>query len=327
MGRVTKQLLETHRTMNIDDKTLIDGFVEDCRLRGLTPESIAGYKGNLRILSRFLNRNGLALLDLNKQTLKTVLNYLLAERRVSPKTVGDYFSALSGLYNYLIWEGLAEANPVLPFRERYLKLYKNSGGSTRSERKLISVEEMAMLINSVLDPRDKAIITVLAKTGVRRGELIDMDVDEVDWEGQCIRLKPKAKRSNRIVFFDDETAIILQRWLRARENYKVKPGCKALFVGEHGGRLGRNGVYYMVVKHAERVGLHDSSSERMEDHFGPHCCRHWFTTHLRRGGLSREFLKELRGDSRGEAVDIYDHIDFDELRQGYLASMPRLGIA
>ena len=42
--------------------------------------------------------------------------------------------------------------------------------------------------------------------------------------------------------------------------------------------------------------------------------------------MSREFLKELRGDSRSEAVDIYDHIDLDELRQGYLAAIPRLGI-
>jgi integrase/recombinase XerD len=42
--------------------------------------------------------------------------------------------------------------------------------------------------------------------------------------------------------------------------------------------------------------------------------------------LSREFLKELRGDSRSEAVDIYDHIDLDELRRGYLAAIPRLGI-
>ena len=153
-----------------------------------------------------------------------------------------------------------------------------------------------MLINSILEPRDKAIVTLLAKTGIRRGELIDIDMDDVDWESQSIRLKPKNKRSNRVVFFDDETAIVLHRWMRTRENWEVKQGIKALFVGEQGKRLRRNGVYYAVVKHAERVGLHDPSSDRMEDHFGPHCCRHWFTTHLRRNSMSREFIKELRGD-------------------------------
>ncbi len=313
-------------SIGLDERELIERFAADCELRGLTPESIRGYKGNLLIISKFLNRNGLTLLDLNRQSLKTVLNYLTTERGATPQTVGNYFSALSSLYKFLIWEELAEANPILPFRERYLSQYKNSRGNTTSERKLISVSEMTMLINSVLDPRGKAIITLLAKTGIRRGELIDIDIDEIDWENQSIKLKPKAKRSNRIIFFDDETAILIRRWLRARENYNVQPGCGALFVGEHGGRLGRNGVYYLVVKCAERVGLHDSSSPRMEDRFGPHCCRHWNCTHLRRNGLSREFLKELRGDSRSEAVDIYDHIDMDELRQAYLAAIPRLGI-
>jgi len=85
-------------------------------------------------------------------------------------------------------------------------------------------------------------------------------------------------------------------------------------------------VYRVVTEHAERLGLHDPGSPRLEDHFSPHCFRHWFTTHLRRNGLSREFIKELRGDSRGEAIDIYDHIDHDELRKAYLAAIPRLGI-
>ncbi len=323
---MSSQSEDSMGSIEFDGGELIERFAADCELRGLTSESIRGYKGNLRIVSKFLNRNGLTLVDLSRQSLKSVLTYLTAERGVTPQTVGDYFSALSSLYKYLIWEELAEANPILPFRERYLSQYKNFRGNATSERKLIKVSEMATLINSVLDPRGKAIITLLAKTGVRRGELIDIDLEDVDWGNQRIKLKPKAKRSNRIVFFDDETAIILRRWLRARENYNVNPGCGALFVGEHGGRLGRNGVYYSVVKHAERVGLHDPVSDRVEDHFSPHCCRHWFTTYLRRNGMSREFIKELRGDTRGEAIDIYDHIDADELRKAYLVAIPRLGI-
>jgi integrase/recombinase XerD len=78
---------------------------------------------------------------------------------------------------------------------------------------------------------------------------------------------------------------------------------------------------------AEKVGLHDPVSPRLEDHFTPHCCRHWFTTHLRRAGMPREFIQELRGDKRRDAIDIYDHIDMDELRRAYLAYIPKLLIA
>jgi len=79
----------------------------------------------------------------------------------------------------------------------------------------------------------------------------------------------------------------------------MAPRVDALFVGEHRGRLGRNGVYYVFAKYAEMVGLHNPESEMLEDHFSPHFCRHWFTTHFRRNGMSLEFIKELRGDSRG----------------------------
>jgi len=100
----------------------------------------------------------------------------------------------------------------------------------------------------------------------------------------------------------------------------------ALFISSWGNRISRNDVSQAVTNAAERVGLHNPQSERMEDRFSPHCCRHWFTTHLRRAGMRREFIQELRGDSRREAIDIYDHIDLKELKEAYMAAIPQLGI-
>ena len=74
------------------------------------------------------------------------------------------------------------------------------------------------------------------------------------------------------------------------------------------------------------MGFHNPDSQRLEDHFGPHCFRHWFTTWLLRNGMPRKYVKELRGDKRGEAVDIYHHIDREELRRAYLACIPKLGV-
>jgi len=87
-----------------------------------------------------------------------------------------------------------------------------------------------------------------------------------------------------------------------------------------------NGVYLAVTKHATRVGLHDEVSQRLEDHFTPHCLRHWFTTYLLRNGMPREMVKELRGDARKDAIDIYNHIDEEQLRRLYLASIPKIGV-
>ena len=308
------------------EKHLIDVFIDDCKLRNLSLETIRSYRSTLKIIIAFINRVGLSIERLDKRSLIELLRYFKDERKVSYKTIDNYFFALSSFFSFLNYIEEVEGNPVIPFRERYMTQYKNPKRSTEPKRKLISVEEMSVLINSILDPRDKAMITLLAKTGIRRGELIDIDLDDINWAEQCIKLKQKRKRSNLTVFFDDETAYVLQRWLRTRGNYRIEDGCKALFVGEHGGRLKRHGICHAVTKHTLKVGLHDPSSPRMKDHFTPHCLRHWFTTHLRRNEISREFLKELRGDSRREAVDIYDHIDKNELKRAYLAAIPTLGI-
>jgi integrase/recombinase XerD len=65
----------------------------------------------------------------------------------------------------------------------------------------------------------------------------------------------------------------------------------------------------------------------MKDHFSAHCTRHFFTTHhLMRAEMPREFIQELRGDVRREAIDIYYHVDMEELRRSYLAHIPQLGV-
>jgi len=321
-----KTQAEVLRSESIFNDELVEGFIQDCRLRKFSNETITCYKSILKSVSAFLNRKQLSLLNLDKYALKKLLKFLANDRGLSVKTLENYYSALSSFYDYLVYEELTDRNPILPFRKRYIRHYKADRHKPKASRKLITIEQMRMLINSILDPRDKAIITLLAKTGIRRKELINIDLDDINWEEQSVQLKPHPKRSNLIVFFDDECARILQRWLKVRKNHNIPSGCNALFVGERGERLERHGIYRVVTKHAERVGLHNPKSKKTEDHFTPHCCRHWFTTHLRRNGIKREYLKELRGDARKEAVDIYDHIDRKELRRTYLAAVPLLGI-
>jgi len=88
----------------------------------------------------------------------------------------------------------------------------------------------------------------------------------------------------------------------------------------------RRGVSDVVYKAAMSAGQHNPASNRMEEHFNPHCCRHRFKTHLRRAGMRREFIQELCGDSWREAIDIHDRIDLKELKEAYLACIPQLGI-
>lgn len=296
-------------------------FQEDCRVRGLAAVTCKTYPAYVQAFADYIQPKNLQ--EANKSDLKSYLSYLRLDKKLRQTSIERMFSAISSFYDYLIDEEVVSTNPVRPVQKRYLRAYKNSDESQM--RRIISVEEASRLVNSILDTRDRAIILLLLKTGIRCSELTSLDLDDVDFREQALKLKPTAKRSNRIVYFDNEAASGLRRWIAIRQN-RNKKDCPALFLSRERTRLERRGVHRLVTKLAENVGLHDPSSPRMEEHFSPHNCRHWYTTHLIRSGMPRDFVKELRGDIRHEAIDIYNHIDKKELRESYLAHIPQLGI-
>jgi len=308
----------------IPDEALIENFKHDCFIRGLSSHTIEGYMSSLKLFSLFLKENKYTLLSVDRQILNQYIEHL-RKRDIAIKTLKNRFSAFSSFYDYAVYEKYIKTNIVQNIRKRYISCYK-SDNVHGDRRKIISVKDMSMFIDSIFDIRDKTIALFLAKTGIRRTELLNIDIDDIDLEKMRILLKPTHKRSNRVVFFDRETLSVFKRWLEIR-SLSIENGCKALFISYNtGNRINRSGVYKCFINWAEKCGLHNPSSNKISDHFTPHCCRHWFTTHLRRAGMSREFIMELRGDRIHDAVDVYNHIDQEELRKSYLAHIPQLGI-
>jgi len=309
----------------VTDKQLIADFLKDCKIRKMSSHSIESYSSSLNLLQKFITDKGYELLNLDKHIFTEYIDYL-NEQGVSYSTMKNRFSTYNSFYEYLKYEEYIENNIVKAVCKRYLNKYKDNNVG---KRKIISVEDMARFINMIPDIRDKAIALLFAKTGIRRRELVSLDLDDVNWKNMSITLKPTNKRSNRVVYFDFETARILKRWLVKRAMMADQKN-KALFTSytNRKKRLNRNGVGYIFVKWAIIAGLHDSTSDKIEHHFTPHCCRHWNTTHLRNGGegMPREYIKELRGDINREAMDIYNHIDPEKLRKSYLSHIPQLGI-
>lgn len=303
-----------------DFPALLEAFERDCNIRNMTHESIRRYISAVRILRLFCDKNRKDPIRIGSDGLIGFLTYLRNERRNSPKTVQNVFNALSTFFGYLEYIEKIPKNPIPPIRTRYVRSYKSEG--PRAEKRLLSVEEMTHLISVTMNVRDQAILILFAKTGIRRNELITLDVEDIDLANGEVRLKPAAKRSNRMVFFDSECATVLSRWLSLRHDLGVS--CSALFSNASGNRIDRTEVYDKVIKWARFAGFHDPSTKRSEKRFGPHCFRHWFTTHLIRSGMPRDYIKELRGDARREAIDIYNHIDPNDLKRVYLKSIPKL---
>lgn len=309
----------------IKDTELIQSFIDDCKIRNLSKHTIESYKSTLNLFSRYLNSGKNNLFNINRHILRDYISFLIKDG-IDYKTIENRFSTFSSFYDFLVYEKIVEKNIILDIRKRYIRRYKKNDNNG-SKRKLINVEEMSYFINLIFDIRTKAIAILFAKTGIRLRELIAIDVDDINWDDMSIRLKPTHKRSNLLVFFDYECALILKRWLKKREQIAEKD-CRALFISyTTKRRLGRHAIYESFTGWAEKAELHNPKSKKMEEHYTPHCCRHWYTTHLRRAGMPREFIMELRGDKRKDAMDIYYSIDQDELRKSYLACIPQLGVS
>ena len=153
-------------------------FLEDCDAQGMSPRSLPGYKSALKMFGLYIDQSGVDILEVGQEALRGFIVHS-RDRGRSQRSIKLIFSVLSSFYEYLKYEGLVTSNPVLDVRKRYLRRYKDNGDS--HERQLISVEDIARMINSTMDIRDKAIIALLAKTGIRRNELISLDITDVDF--------------------------------------------------------------------------------------------------------------------------------------------------
>lgn len=301
---------------------LLEKWQQDAAIRGMSPETILKYGWDIKRFLEFAEGMDHNPLVADRAMIRDWVDEL-RKRGNRTQTIQHCLAAISSFYEYYIYEGIMENNPVTPVRKRYLVCYKTD--SEKQSRQSISVEKAADLVGSIMDPRDQAIMMLFLKTGVRRKELLAIDVDDINWKNNSIRLKPAKKRSNLTVFFDDETALLLRRWLAVREA-RNRNGTRALFISTWGKRIESGAINYMIRKAAVRAGLHDSTSRRLEDHFSAHCCRHWFTTQLYSSGMSREHIMWLRGDAPLSAFDGYNHLQPEDVRRSYLAHIPQLGV-
>ena len=303
----------------MDQITLIKEFSADLKVRGLSADTIELYPGYVKALYKFNHGN---LLGVNEDVLGSYIEHLRT-MKMKQTSINRYFSALNTFYKFLLYKKYISANPVAPVKEHFLRQRKTH--DTKQRRQCLSIEQAALLVNSIHDTRDKAVVVLLLKTGIRRKELSELDAKDIDMENKTIRLEPTGKRSNEIVYFDDETAYVLNRWFKRRDiiNENDNP---ALFLDRFGRRLQTNPINVLFTKYATVVGLHNPDSNRLQERLSPHCCRHWFTTRMIEAGCPRQYVQELRGDAGRDAIDIYTHIDRNKLQQAYEDCIPKLGI-
>lgn len=166
-----------------------------------------------------------------------------------------------------------------------------------------------------LGVRDLAIIELLYATGVRVGELVGLDVDDVDRSRRVLRVFGKG-RKERMVPFGLPAADALDLWCDVhRPQLTQEHSGSALFVGARGGRIDQRVVRRMV--HARLEAVEGAAS------LGPHGLRHSAATHLLEGGADLRLVQELLGHSSLGTTQIYTHVSAERLRSAFTLAHPR----
>lgn len=198
--------------------------MEDCQLRQLTERTIQTYKSDI---IHFIEVNPDPTTVLQKDLKRYLRN--LERTHLADSTLVSRFSAINSFYEFLLYEGYCTYNPIPQFRKRYLPRHIHG-----EQRQIISIEDMRKLIESCHNVKDAAIVATLAKTGVRRGELLNMTPDSLDFQHQIIHVPEAAKRSNRILFMDAELKFILEEYFFWWEKHSKS---NWLWITKRGGRV------------------------------------------------------------------------------------------
>jgi len=124
---------------------LIEEFQADCKIRNIEGTKI--YVLYAKQLSEFLKSRRKEPQDVTRDDLKAYL-ISLRERGLKQSSIDRVFTTISGFYAFMVDEEMISSNPITPFRKRYLRKFKDNTGS--DVRQLISIEQAAILVNSIL---------------------------------------------------------------------------------------------------------------------------------------------------------------------------------
>lgn len=282
--------------------------------RNLTTHTVRAYLNDVAGMLEHARRMGCDSVEqVDLRTLRSWLARLQTTGR-SRATVARRASAVRVFTNWLARTGRSAQDPgallLSPKLSRTLPPVLR-----RDETVDLIAGASATADDSAVGMRDVAILELLYATGIRVGELVGLDIDDLDGERRVIRVFGKG-RKERSVPYGLPASQAVERWLHdGRQELVTERSGPALFLGARGGRVDPRVVREMVHRRIQQVpGAPD---------IGPHGLRHTAATHLLEGGADLRSVQELLGHSSLATTQRYTHVSTDRLKRAYGQAHPR----
>ena len=284
--------------------------------RNVSLNTVGAYRTDLESFVSFLCNDYLTLgrdqLDLKTVDHLTVRAYLahLNRRKLSRASSARHLSALRSFFKYLMREGVVEANPArtvtTPKREKHLPSVMQPG-------------DVALLleqpdISTPLGLRDRAWLELLYASGLRIGELVGIDLDDVELRAKLVKVRGKGSKE-RIVPFGTKAEESIRGYLGARAGLIHDIEEPALFVNYRGERITTRSIRRLFDAYLRDASLRAGIS--------PHTMRHSFATHLLNSGADLRGIQELLGHASLSTTQKYTHLNDWQLIAVYKKAHPR----
>ena len=327
-------------------KQSIEKFLEYLRsVKNASPHTTTNYGKDLEQFRGFLMPPGTEEPNPRKVTHQLIREFVahLHEQGLEKSSIARKLAALRSYFKYCVREGMVKENParlvptpklpkripaVLSAEEMsgfldQLAGIQNPGGRMRGRRKRSEVEKTApegvvKLEDSLLLPRDRAILELLYAAGLRVSELTGLNVVDMDQKEQMVRVLGKG-RKERIVPFGGKAAEALRAYWPVRERLLREGGgttidSQAVFLNYMGRRLTQRSVGRIVKKYVRIVNINWD--------LHPHSLRHAFATHLLADGADLRSIQELLGHQSLSTTQKYTHASIRQLMDTYDKAHP-----
>lgn len=291
---------------------MLEEFIRHISLeRNLSSHTIRNYFSDLsqfyEYLTGVLKKDTLLIEDL-RNIDHIILRAFLAslyEKGLSKSSVARKISTIRTFFNYMCREGNLVNNPgkmvSTPKRGKTLP-------------KFLSVDEADRLLGTPvgedrLSIRDRAILETFYSAGLRIGEIVAINLEDLNLSEGLIKVKGKG-RKERIVPVGEKSVNVIKKYLATSQLTNTLP----LFLNKYGKRITTRSVHRIVDKYKKLSGLWDIT---------PHSLRHSFATHLLEGGADLRSVQEMLGHASLSTTQRYTHISMDKLMEVYDKAHPR----
>lgn len=273
--------------------------------------TISGYRRDLTQLAGYLEERRVRLGEIDNLILRGFLARL-HERGNKKSTVARKLASIRSFLQFCLKKKWLEDNPArvvaTPKQEKHVP-------SFLSEDEMVHFLDLPQKPKNVLEARNKALLEFLYATGIRVGELVGINVEDVNFGERLIRVRGKGKKERLLPFGRKaEESLLSYYHLRGLIN-KGKIAAKPLFLNYQGQRLSCRSVERIVDKYIRRAALRRKIS--------PHSLRHSFASHLLSRGADLRVIQELLGHVSLATTQKYTHINLRQLLDVYRKSHPR----